>query len=565
MTLDSPARALIDAAALAATRRRCRPATPAALARRVMPRYRVTPAAALIGNALADAITQPDARLIITVPPRESKSTTVAVMGTLWALSRNPEARIILASYADELAREHSHAARALVAEYPDVLGFRLSADKTATGRWLVDGHGGGLLATGIMSGVTGFGADLLILDDVTKNAAEADSAAHRRRVLHEFRSTLLTRVHPGGSVVIIGTRWSEDDLIGTLLATEGDRWQYVNIPAVAEAGIPDTLGRAPGQAMTSALGRTPEQFADIRQAVASRSWYALYQGVPTAPEGNLIRSEWLDGHRLPSAPPRPVKTVVGVDPSDSGHGDSCGIVAASLGSDGVVAVLADVSAPLTSDAWANRAVELAITLGASEIAVEGFAARETYTRVVTEALHRQRPPHPIRVTSWPPKGSGRGGGDSLARSAGLLAALENGGCRLAGHHPALEASMVSWQAGSHQPDALAALVVAFDVLSHAVGQQWTIAAPVGSSAPGGSRSGGNVAEHLGSRRPVTDALVAEAAARKRAEADGTDPGETPEAQRVARVVGMSDYVRRRMDGGGYDPLAHFGPSIRSR
>lgn len=105
---------------------------------------------------------------------------------------------------------------------------------------------------------------------------------------------------------------------------------------------------------------------ADAGHAVAGRALRVDGRRVD-APEGNLIRAEWLDSHRLPSAPPRPVKTVVGVDPSDSGQGDACGIVAASLGSVGTAVVLADVSAPLTSDAWANRAVELAITLGASE------------------------------------------------------------------------------------------------------------------------------------------------------------------------------------------------------
>ena len=83
---------------------------------------------------------------------------------------------------------------------------------------------------------------------------------------------------------------------------------------------------------------------------------------------------------------PQPIKTVIGVDPADSGSGDSCGIVAASLTREGVVAVIADVSAPMTSDQWARAAVDLAVDVGASEIAVEGFAARETYRRVVKDA-----------------------------------------------------------------------------------------------------------------------------------------------------------------------------------
>jgi len=183
-----------------------------------------------------------------------------------------------------------------------------------------------------------------------------------------------------------------------------------------------------------------------------------------------LVKLGWLDSWRLPVAPYSPVRVVVGVDPSDSGSGDSCGIVAASLGGDGVVAVVADVSAPMTSDEWAREAVALAVAVGASEIVVEGFAARETYLRVVREALGRARVGRAIAVSSWPPKGRARVG-DSVARSASLLQGLEVGTVRIAGHLPGFEASAVGWQLGQHQPDSLAALVVAHDVLVSGAGR----------------------------------------------------------------------------------------------
>ncbi|MGO9353119.1 MAG: hypothetical protein ACLP3C_20640 [Mycobacterium sp.] len=167
---------------------------------------------------------------------------------------------------------------------------------------------------------------------------------------------------------------------------------------------------------------------------------------------------------------------------------DSRGIVAASMTPDGVVAVIADLSAPMTSDAWASAAVRLAADTGASEISIEGFAARETYTRVVTEALRGHRTPHPIKVSSWPPKGSGRGGGDAMARSSALLQAVEVGTCRIAGHLPDFENQAMTWQQGQHQPDALAALAVAHDFLVHAAGQSWTFAVP--GSINRGDRAG---------------------------------------------------------------------------
>ena len=360
---------------------------------------------------------------MVTTPPRTGKSRLLAVWTVVWALMRDPDLQIMLVSYCDELAQAHSREARQLINEHADYLGFRLSPDKTAVGRWRVDGHAGGLLATGINSGVTGFGADLLIIDDPVKDAQEADSAAHRRRVITEYRSTLATRVHPGGSVLLVMTRWHPNDLAGELLDSEPDLWRHTNIPAVAEAGVPDALGRAPGVAMTSALGFTADHFAAARRTSGERAWFSLYEGVPSAPEGGLIKREWLDTWRMPSAPLGPMKTVVGVDPSDSGSGDACGIVAASMTAEGVVAVIADISAPMTSDQWARAAVDLAMDVGASEIAVEGFAARETYQRVVKDALRRAKLPRPIKVTTRPPKGSGRGGGDAVARSSALLQA----------------------------------------------------------------------------------------------------------------------------------------------
>lgn len=480
MTDLGAVRTLVAARELAARREQSKPSTPSELARRVLPAYRCTPAIEVISDALTKAITQPDQRIVITTPPRTGKSVLTSQIGTLLALSRNPDARVVLVSYADSLAEEHSREARALISEHSELLGFTLRSDKTAVGRWRVEGHEGGLLAAGILSGITGFGADLLIIDDPIKNQQEADSAAHRRRVINEYRSTLATRLHPGASVVLIQTRWSPNDLAGTLLDEEPERWRHLNIPAIAEHGIPDALDREPGVAMVSALGRTPEEFAAIRKSVGERVWHALFQGVPTPPEGGLVHREWFNNWRVQSPPEQPVYTVVGVDPSDSGRGDACGLVAASINAEGVVAMLRDLSRPMTAEQWAQAAVTLALDVGASEIAVEGFASRETYLAVVRDALRRSKPDRHIRVTSWPPRGSGRGGGDAVARSSALLQALEVGTCRLVGHFPEFEETAAVWTHGQHQPDQLAALTIAFDVLTHAAGRHgMTLASPL--------------------------------------------------------------------------------------
>lgn len=479
-------RVLTGARLIQSARARSRPSSPAELARRLDPRFVVTPTIRLLSDVAVRSLTQPDQRDVVTCPPRTGKSRLMSIWTPVWALMRDPDAQIVLVSYSDELAQAHSREARQLIQEHADFLGFRLAADKTAVGRWRVEGHDGGLLATGINSGVTGFGVSaLLLIDDPVKDSSEADSAAHRKRVLNEYRATLATRVHPGASTIVLMTRWHERDLAGSLLAHEPDVWRHTNIPAVAESGVPDALGRRPGVAMRSALGFTGEHFAAARRTSGERTWYALYQGVPTAPEGGLVKAAWLDGHRLDAAPRSPVLTVVAVDPSDSGSGDSCGLVAVSQLSDGRVALIADRSAPMTSDAWASAAVRLAVAVGASEIVVEGFSARETYSRVVREAIARESVGRALRVSMWPPKGASRVG-DAVARSAALLQALEVGSCVMAGHHPDFEAKAVTWQAGKHQPDSLAALVIGHDVVVRAAGSVWGVASPVDSGFSGG-------------------------------------------------------------------------------
>lgn len=471
LTLISPVASITACRSIRAARSRRRPASPAELARRVIPGYVITPAIKLLSDELVRAVETPDSRLILTCPPRTGKSVLVSQVFPVWLLSRDPDTALILKSYGDQLAEEHSAAARKLITDNTEVVGIELDPDKQAVGRWRVHNHRGAMLAGGILSSTTGFGADVLVVDDPIKGAEQADSDAYRRRLNAAFKSDLMTRLMPNASAIVVLTRWHKEDIAGTLLDEPGSRWRCVNIPAISTQGVDDALMRPrPGIAMTSAVGRTAAQFREIEAEVGSRAWAAMYLGSPTTLTGGLVKVAWLNDWRLPAAPQGAVKIVVGVDPADSGEGDETGIIAASLGADGVIALIADASGHMTSDQWSRRAVELARDVGASEIAVEAFAARTTYTRLVQEALPKYRLNRPIRVTGWPPKGTDRGRGDAVARSTGLLAALETGRCRIAGYLPDFEAVAVTWEAGQHQPDRVAAAVVAFDVLDYARG-----------------------------------------------------------------------------------------------
>lgn len=469
----------------------------AELAASLDPAWRITPGNRLVAEAIEETIHTRRGRLLITMGPQEGKTSLAAIWGVIRALQWNPNWRCMLASFSSILAEESSVAARNLIAKHgsdavdpltqiagEDELGLSLAYDKASAAAWRLRGHRGGLVAVGLGGTIAGRPADMLIIDDPIKGMESADSPTVKRHVIEGFQGDLTTRLAPGAPIILIQTRWAIDDLAGWILDQESKRpesqrrWRHINIPALAEEGLHDSLGREYGTWLESARGRTPRDWEETRDTVGSRVWAALYQGSPSPLEGGLVKKQWLERWRLTLPPTHPVLTVVGVDPSDSGHGDDAGIVAASLGTDGNVTMIADKSMPMTSDEWARTAVRLAVEVGASKIVVESFAARETYRRVVADAIQFEEPPHQIDIVCWPPNGSRRGGGDSLARSTMLLAGLENGRTRLAGHFPAWEARATSWQAGQHQPDGFAALVCAHDELIHAAGLEWDMALP---------------------------------------------------------------------------------------
>jgi hypothetical protein len=486
---------------------------PAHLAQGVDKDYRMTPALELISRSVERVLREPGRNLLVTMPPQEGKSKLCAVWTPLRALQLDPDTRIVVATHTDSLAEDHSNEARDWIKQFgsgvtdpltgqpvPDRLGLSLSRDRSAS--WRIVGGRGGMVAVGLGSSLTGKPADLLIIDDPYKDMREADSPAHRRKVDEWYRSVALTRLAPGGSVILIHTRWHPEDLAGTVMAEERElppeerTWRHINIPAVAEEGIPDALGREPGETMVSARGRTPEQFAARRRQVGERVWFALYEGVPAPPSGGLFARSWFDAGRIGDLPPRPVSTIVAVDPSESGEGDEAGIIAARLDIGGEVTFTDDLSAPMTSDRWAREAVELALTVGARELAVEGYTSATTYLNVVkaawrdvrrealeasvagqdltpVQAVARQHAQMPFRLHSW------RMPADAVGRSVGLRYAVETGKARVYAHALAVaEEQAVTWQSGQHQPDRVAAMVIAYERLKLLAGQTMTTGDP---------------------------------------------------------------------------------------
>lgn len=274
-------------------------ATPGELAKHLDPRTVQTPALDLIDAELRRLRDTPDGRLIISMPPQEGKSTRASRDFVIDTLVHQPETRVVMASYAQGLANRNGRQVRNLIASHPD-LGLRIAADNGAVSEWQIAGHRGGMLSVGRGAGITGRPADLLVIDDPLKDRQEADSATIRQTCWDWWTDSLSTRLSPGAPVCLILTRWHEDDLAGRLLAAEdGHLWRVVNIPAQAETDD-DQLGRRPGEFMVSARGRTREQWEAIKVRVGSRTWAALYQGRPTAAEGDILRREWWQHYTTP-------------------------------------------------------------------------------------------------------------------------------------------------------------------------------------------------------------------------------------------------------------------------
>jgi hypothetical protein len=159
-------------------------------------------------------------RLMILMPPRHGKSELASRRFPAFYIGRNPGKQIIAASYNSDLANDFGREVRNIVAgpEFGALFQTSLAPDSSAANRWHT-GHGGMYVAAGVGTAITGRGADVLLIDDPFKDREEADSELRRQRVWDWYTSTAYTRLMPGGAIVVINTRWHDDDLSGKLMA----------------------------------------------------------------------------------------------------------------------------------------------------------------------------------------------------------------------------------------------------------------------------------------------------------------------------------------------------------
>jgi predicted phage terminase large subunit-like protein len=281
-------------------------ATPGDLAAYLDPRTNQTTALDLLDAHLVKTADRAIDRLIWTMPPQEGKSVRISRTFPLWLLLRNPNLRIAIISYEARIARRWGRAIRNEINSHPE-LGLTVRRDTSAADEWQLEGHDGGIITAGIGGALTGRPVDVLIIDDPVKGRAEADSETYRETAWEFWTETASTRLAPGAPVVLLMTRWHEDDLAGRLLTSESaDEWVHVNIPALADhdpdKGETDPLGRAPGEWLASARRRTVKQWERIRRQVGARAFAALYQGRPSPGEGGILKRAWWKYYDRPRA-----------------------------------------------------------------------------------------------------------------------------------------------------------------------------------------------------------------------------------------------------------------------
>lgn len=232
-----------------------------------------------------EALDSPLGCVAYSTPPQEGKTTWI-VHWIAWQLVRNPWLKVVYATYSQSRANAVSRQVRGLVSAWTP-----LKAGSSNVQRWETK-EGGGLLAAGRGSAMTGFRSDLTVIDDPIKDMQEAQSETIREQTVEWFSSVVLTRMSNLSQIVVICTRWHKDDLIAHVVKALSAT--YINIPAQA-THEDDILGREVGEWLPSVQNRTDKSWGLIKSAVGTYVWQALYQGDPQVTGGSLINVDKID------------------------------------------------------------------------------------------------------------------------------------------------------------------------------------------------------------------------------------------------------------------------------
>lgn len=269
-----------------------------------MPDYLLPDHLSRLSNALMRVEAGQCKRLIVTMPPRHGKSQLCSNFFPAWYLGRNPSAQLITSTYNQEFADDFGRKVRDLITSpvhqsiFPKCV---LRSDTQSVSR-MVTKQGGVYYAVGVGGPTTGRGADLFLIDDPIKDRVQADSDTYRDRLTDWFSGVAYTRLMPGGAIVIVMTRWHEDDLVGQLLRKEGLDWEHINMPAIV------------GDKALWGERYSIDDLKQTKRVMTDYDWQSLYMQEPTPRDGVLFSRD----HIIEGIDAKFASYVISMDPAIS-------------------------------------------------------------------------------------------------------------------------------------------------------------------------------------------------------------------------------------------------------
>lgn len=233
--------------------------------------------------------------LVLSVPPQHGKSTSVTETLPSWYLSKFPNRHCIIASYNENFAERFGRRNKDKIAQYGEAIFGSCLGTKASNTDFEMGSGAGGCVSRGMLSGITGNPGHLIIIDDPLKTREEAYSQTTRDKIWEEWNFSIKSRFQSQTKVVVIMTRWHDDDLAGRIIKNENNV-TVINLPLEAEAD--DPLGRKVGDALCPELGKDNawvKEFKEgfLRTEGGTMAWNALMQGHPTSEDGNMLKREW--------------------------------------------------------------------------------------------------------------------------------------------------------------------------------------------------------------------------------------------------------------------------------
>lgn len=248
-------------------------------------------------KVLADALERVESgelkRLIVNMPPRHGKSELVSVNFPAWCMGRNKDRSIMATSYGASLAQDFGRKVRNIMdePEYKALFDTRLAEDSQSKGSWATNGRGE-YNAMGIDGTATGKGAGILIIDDPVKNREEADSEVVSEAIWNAYKGVFVPRLTPDGAIVIVMTRWRDNDLCGRILEEQKmlgrDDWEIITLPAEAEE---DEEYRQKGDPLWGDH-YTLKGLQETKLAIGTYEYASQYQQNPISRETQLFKPE---------------------------------------------------------------------------------------------------------------------------------------------------------------------------------------------------------------------------------------------------------------------------------